>query len=99
MKLSAESDILLARMTGDQTLVSETMKYVFRKTLIISSNYQATAGSYSFDEHLETLRAMERRDTAAEVAVMREHLIRCERSTPHQPSRAGLKTVLGRGGT
>ena len=98
VKLSAEFHIALARMTGNQILLSAITKYVTRTTLIISSNHPATTGSCSFDEHLEILGAMEKRDTAAAVLVMREHLCHCERRTPRQPTGAGLKTVLGRGG-
>jgi DNA-binding GntR family transcriptional regulator len=98
VKLSAEFHIALARMTGNQTLVSAITKYVTRTTLIISSNHPATTGSCSFDEHLEILEAMKRRDSATAVSVMREHLRHCERRTPHQPTGAGLKAVLGRDG-
>ena len=71
VKLSAEFHIALARLTDNQTLVSAITKYVTRTTLLISSSHPATAGSCSFDEHLEILEAMKRRDTAAAIAVMR----------------------------
>ena len=96
VKLSAEFHIALARLTDNQTLVSAITKYVTRTTLLISSSHPATAGSCSFDEHLEILEAMKRRDTAAAVAVMRSHLNHCEKRTPCKPTPLGLRSVLGR---
>ena len=96
VKLSAEFHIALARLTDNQTLVSAITKYVTRTTLLISSSHPATAGSCSFDEHLEILEAMKRRDTAAAIAVMRSHLKHCENRTPRKPNPLGLRTVLGK---
>ena len=96
VKLSAEFHIALARLTDNQTLVSAITKYVTRTTLLISSSHPATAGSCSFDEHLEILEAMKRRDTAAAIAVMRSHLKHCEKRTPCKPNPLGLRTVLGK---
>ncbi|MEY3943427.1 MAG: hypothetical protein RLZZ133_1117 [Pseudomonadota bacterium] len=96
VKLSAEFHIALARLTDNQTLVSAITKYVTRTTLLISSSHPATAGSCSFDEHLEILEAMKRRDTAAAVAVMRSHLKHCEKRTPCKPTPLELRTVLGK---
>jgi DNA-binding GntR family transcriptional regulator len=96
VKLSAEFHIALARLTNNQTLVSAITKYVTRTTLLISSSHPATAGSCSFDEHLEILEAMKRRDTAAAVAVMRSHLKHCEKRTPCKPTPLELRTVLGK---
>ena len=96
VKLSAEFHIALARLTDNQTLVSAITKYVTRTTLLISSSHPATAGSCSFDEHLEILEAMKRRDTAAAIAVMRSHLKHCEKRTPRKPNPLGLRTVLGK---
>lgn len=96
VKLSAEFHIALARLTDNQTLVSAITKYVTRTTLLISSSHPATAGSCSFDEHLEILEAMKRRDTAAAIAVMRSHLKHCEKRTPCKPTPLGLRTVLGK---
>ncbi len=97
VKLSAEFHIALARLTGNQTLVSAITKYVTRTTLIIQSTHQATAGSCSFDEHFEILEAMKRRDATAAIEVMRRHLNHCEKRTPPQLTGAGLRSVLGRG--
>ncbi|HCO57955.1 MAG TPA: GntR family transcriptional regulator [Burkholderiales bacterium] len=96
VKLSAEFHIALARLTDNQTLVSAITKYVTRTTLLISSSHPATAGSCSFDEHLEILEAMKRRDTAAAIAVMRSHLKHCEKRTPCKPTPLGLRSVLGK---
>ena len=96
VKLSAEFHIALARLTNNQTLVSAITKYVTRTTLLISSSHPATAGSCSFDEHLEILEAMKRRDTAAAIAVMRSHLKHCEKRTPCKPTPLGLRSVLGK---
>lgn len=96
VKLSAEFHIALARLTGNQTLVNAITKYVTRTTLLISSSHPATAGSCSFDEHLEILEAMKRRDTAAAIAVMRSHLRHCENRTPCSSRQSGLRSVLGR---
>jgi DNA-binding GntR family transcriptional regulator len=96
VKLSAEFHIALARLTDNQTLVSAITKYVTRTTLLISSSHPATAGSCSFDEHLEILEAMKRRDTAAAIAVMRSHLRHCEKRTPCKPTPLGLRSVLGK---
>ena len=96
VKLSAEFHVALARLTGNQILVSAITKYVTRTTLLISSSHPATAGSCSFDEHLEIFEAMRRRDTAAAIAVMRSHLKHCEKRTPCKPSKGGLRSVLGR---
>lgn len=94
VKLSAEFHIALARLTDNQTLVSAITKYVTRTTLLISSSHPATAGSCSFDEHLEILEAMKRRDTAAAIAVMRSHLKHCEKRTPCKPNpiRAAIRS-------
>ena len=96
VKLSAEFHIALARLTNNQTLISAITKYVTRTTLLISSSHPATAGSCSFDEHLEILEAMKRRDTAAAIAVMRSHLKHCEKRTPCKPTPLGLRSVLGK---
>lgn len=96
VKLSAEFHIALARLTSNQTLISAITKYVTRTTLLISSSHPATAGSCSFDEHLEILEAMKRRDTAAAIAVMRSHLKHCEKRTPCKPTPLGLRSVLGK---
>lgn len=95
VKLSAEFHIALAKLTGNQTLTSAIKKYVTRTTLVISSSHPVTAGSCSFDEHLEILEAMKRRDAAAAIAVMRSHLQHCEKRTPIKSSEVGLRSVLG----
>ncbi|MFZ9315514.1 MAG: GntR family transcriptional regulator [Burkholderiaceae bacterium] len=97
VKLSAEFHIALARLTGNETLVSAITKYVTRTTLLISSSHPATAGSCSFDEHLEILEAIRRKDLSAAVGVMRSHLAHCERRTPVQSQRVDLRAVLGEG--
>ena len=97
VKLSAEFHIALARLTGNETLVSAITKYVTRTTLLISSSHPATAGSCSFDEHLEILEAIRRKDLAAAVGVMRAHLAHCEKRTPVQSRRVDLRAVLGAG--
>ena len=96
VKLSAEFHIALARLKSNQTLISAITKYVTRTTLLISSSHPATAGGCSFDEHLEILEAMKRRDTAAAIAVMRSHLKHCEKRTPCKPTPLGLRSVLGK---
>jgi DNA-binding GntR family transcriptional regulator len=97
VKLSAEFHIALARLTGNETLVSAITKYVTRTTLLISSSHPVTAGSCSFDEHLEILEAIRRKDLSAAVGVMRSHLAHCERRTPVQSQRVDLRAVLGAG--
>ncbi|MFZ9958277.1 MAG: GntR family transcriptional regulator [Burkholderiaceae bacterium] len=97
VKLSAEFHIALARLTGNETLVSAITKYVTRTTLLISSSHPATAGSCSFDEHLEILETIRRKDLSAAVGVMRSHLAHCERRTPVQSQRVDLRAVLGEG--
>ncbi|MDP4577424.1 MAG: GntR family transcriptional regulator [Burkholderiaceae bacterium] len=96
VKLSAEFHIALARLTGNQTLISAITKYVTRTTLLISSSHPASAGSCSFDEHMEILEAIKTKDTLTAIAVMRSHLTHCEKRTPLKPNKVGLRAFLGK---
>jgi DNA-binding GntR family transcriptional regulator len=96
IKLSSEFHIKLARLTGNQTLVNAITKYLTRPTLLISSSHPVTAGSCSFDEHLEILEVMKRRDTAAAIAVMRSHLEHFENRVPCSSRQSELRSALGR---
>ena len=96
VKLSAEFHIALARLTGNQTLISAITKYVTRTTLLISSSHPASAGSCSFDEHMEILEAIKTKDTLTAIAVMLSHLTHCEKRTPLKPNKVGLRAFLGK---
>jgi DNA-binding GntR family transcriptional regulator len=96
IRLSAQFHVALAELSGNEILVAAIKKYVSRTTLMISGNHPTTSGSCSFDEHRAILDALQRRDAAAAVSRMREHLHHCAIRTPQKPQRLDLRNVLGK---
>jgi DNA-binding GntR family transcriptional regulator len=68
--------LAIARMSGNETLLS-MLSHVFERIVLkrrTDGIYDAARGTTAHQEHLRLLAAMERRDAAAAVAVLRNHI-------------------------
>lgn len=66
----------IARLAGNETLTS-TLSHVFERIVLkrrTDGLYDAARGQAAHQEHLQVLAAMERRDSAAAVALIRSHI-------------------------
>lgn len=85
IRLSADFHIQLAQLSGNQLLVEMLRRLVSRTTLLIShQSATPSAGSQpcSFDEHLNVVSALERKDKKLALQEMTLHLNRCACRTP-----------------
>ncbi|MCU6434871.1 GntR family transcriptional regulator [Undibacterium sp. Jales W-56] len=85
IRLSADFHIALAQLSGNQLLVGMLRRLVSRTTLLISNQAtSANVGSQacSFDEHLNVVNALERKDKKLALQEMSLHLNRCACRTP-----------------
>jgi DNA-binding GntR family transcriptional regulator len=89
---------VIARIAGNAVL-TEILSELVARTSLITLFYQNTRGAAeSLEEHRQLLKAIRKRDIAASVALMHQHLSNVERGLvlrEEAPAGADLRTALG----
>lgn len=96
-RLLGEFHVLIAEMAGN-SVVADLLRELVSRTSLITLLYQtASASVCSADEHVELLKAFERRDAKRAVALMLEHLDHVEQGLnlrAEEPDAVDLRSAL-----
>jgi DNA-binding GntR family transcriptional regulator len=93
-RLLADFHVLLARMLGNEVLAQLLADLLNRSSLISLMYQSAHSAEHSQDEHVAIVDALARRDAAAAVALMAQHLHSVERNLRLDPRSPDLADVL-----
>lgn len=97
IRLSADFHIELAKLSGNMLLVDMLRRLVSRTTLLISTAETTGQQPCSFDEHLQVIEALQRKDEQGASKEMAHHLEQCACRMLKRPGkRFDLRTALGR---
>jgi DNA-binding GntR family transcriptional regulator len=97
IRLSADFHIELARLSGNALLVDMLRRLVSRTTLLISTTDTSGQQPCSFDEHLQVIDALEKKDEKGASKEMADHLEQCAcRMLRRTEKRFDLRAALGR---
>lgn len=97
IRLSADFHIELAKLSGNMLLVDMLRRLVSRTTLLISAAEASGQQPCSFDEHLQVVEALEKKDERSASKEMSRHLDQCACRMLRRPEkRFDLRAALGK---
>lgn len=93
-RLLADFHVVLAKMLGNQVMAGVLADLLSRSSLIALMYQSSHSAEHSYQEHVEIVEALEKRDTRAAMKLMESHLHHVEEKLRLEPQLPDLASAL-----